>query len=338
MGPTPQRFDMAPTRISLHYDFRNPAPWREDWGVRYRALLDQIAWAESALGFDAFSIPEHHLVDFASSPLTIAASVAARTSHAQIRTNVLVLPVHHPLHVAEASLTLDAISGGRFDLGVGLGYREGEFLAFGTSLRERRSRMEEGLAILRKAFDGERFAFAGRHFEFTEIQVVPGPVRSGGPELWIGGLTPPGIDRAARLGAGYLCPGEQAIDPYLEARKRHGLDPGRILLMQNWLVDDDPERTFARVGQHLLYHYQQYREFGMSQIPLFERPEELLEAGMVRLLDAGAARREIARIGERQMVEALEIWAVFPGESVDSSSARLEYLASKVLRVPQARE
>ena len=99
--------------FSLHYDFRNPPRWREPWSQRYRALLDQIAWAEEALGFDAFSISEHHLVDFASSPLTLAAAVATRTQRASIGTNVLVLPVYHPLRVAEDSLTLDALSDGR---------------------------------------------------------------------------------------------------------------------------------------------------------------------------------------------------------------------------------
>ena len=95
------------------------------------------------------------------------------------------LPVHHPLRLAEEALTVDALSDGRLRLGVGLGYREPEFAPFGTSMRERRHRFEAALDVLRRAFDGEPVAPDG------DVRVSPRPVRDGGPELWIGALSSP---------------------------------------------------------------------------------------------------------------------------------------------------
>ncbi|MCH2170169.1 LLM class flavin-dependent oxidoreductase [Myxococcota bacterium] len=319
-------------QFSLHYDFRNPAPWHEPGERRHAALLDQIEWAERELGFDAFSIPEHHFVDFASSPLTLAAAVAARTRRATLGTNVLVLPVHNPLRLAEDCLTVDAISGGRFRLGVGLGYRGAEHAALGTALAERRDRAEEALGILRRAFAGEHFAHQGRFFAFDELTVTPPPVREGGPEIWIGGLAPAGVERAARLGDGYLCPSPEAVGAYVEQRRRlNAPSTGRALVMLSWVVDEDPERTFARIGEHLLYHYTQYREFGMQQIPAFEKPEELLSKGFVTLHDGPGAVSALRDIAAAESVEAVELWPVAPGERADDAAPRLEYFANHVM-------
>ncbi|NRA00744.1 MAG: LLM class flavin-dependent oxidoreductase [Myxococcales bacterium] len=320
-----------PLQFSLHYDFRNPAPWHEPGERRFASLLEQIEWAERDLGYDAFSIPEHHFVDFASSPLTLAAAVAMRTRRAAIGTNVLVLPVHHPLRLAEDCLTVDAISGGRFRLGVGLGYRGAEHAALGTSLAERRDRAEEALGILRRAFAGKPFRHSGRFYSFEELSVTPEPVRSGGPEIWIGGLSAPGIERAARLGDGYLCASVEAMSAYVLARGRLGEPPGRALVMLSWLVDEDPERTFARVGEHLLYHYLQYREFGMDHIPAFKTPSELVSSGFVTLHDGPGAVAALRGIVAAGPVEAVELWAVAPGEGADDAAPRLDYFANHVM-------
>jgi alkanesulfonate monooxygenase SsuD/methylene tetrahydromethanopterin reductase-like flavin-dependent oxidoreductase (luciferase family) len=161
-------------------------------------------------------------------------------------------------------------------------------------------------------------------------------VREGGPEIWIGGLSAPGIERAARLGDGYLCASAEALPAYVLARERLGASPGRALVMLSWLVDEDPERTFARIGEHWLYHYRQYREFGMRQIPALEKPSELLTSGLVTLHDgpgAVAALRDVVAAGP---VEAVELWAVTPGERADHAAGRLEYFAKRVM--PEFRE
>src|SRR5205823_4620320 len=158
-----------------------------------QAIVEQVRWAEQ-LGFGSVWISEHHFVDdaYASSTLTLAAALAMRTERMWLGTNVLVLPVHHPVRLAEEALTVDALSGGR----LGLGHRAADYPPFGTTLRERRVRFEAAFATLRRACRGD---------EVDGAHVSPRPARSGGPELWIGGLTPSGIERAARLGQGFLC-------------------------------------------------------------------------------------------------------------------------------------
>jgi len=157
-------------RFGLVYDFRNPAQWRKPWAEVYASLMDQIAFADE-LGFDSIWLTEHHFVEdgYTPSPVPLMAAIAARTKRVQISTDILILPLYHPVKLAEDIATVDVLSNGRAMLGVGSGYRDAEFAAFGTSRKERASRMEEGVAVLRGCWADGPFSFAGRHFRVTEI-------------------------------------------------------------------------------------------------------------------------------------------------------------------------
>src|SRR6478609_3707677 len=209
--------------FGLYYDFRSLRAEPSAVTARWQGILEQVAWAES-IGFGSVWVSEHHFLDddYASSTVTLLAALAARTERMWLGTNVLVLPVHHPLRLAEEALTVDAISGGRLRLGVGLGYRAPEFAPFGTSTRARRRRFEEHFAVLRRACRGESVD------DDDAVRVAPRPVREGGPELWIGALSPPGIQRAARLGDGFVCVLPAQIAEYVAARRALGLDDGRV--------------------------------------------------------------------------------------------------------------
>ena len=125
-------------RFGLLWPFRNPEWARVEWDALYRSHLDLIVESER-MGFDEAWLTEHHFVDDGYSPslLPIGAAIAARTQRIRIGTFLLLLPLHNPVRVAEDTATLDLISGGRFDLGVGLGYRKGEFDDQGIPARER---------------------------------------------------------------------------------------------------------------------------------------------------------------------------------------------------------
>lgn len=130
---------MRDVKFGLLYDFRNPAAWRRPWASHYQAILDQIVSVDRGGQFDSIHLSEHHFVDdgYTPSVLSLATAVSALTDRIEIGTNILQLPLHDPLRVAEDSLTADVVSHGRFRLGVGVGYREAEFLGFGTSLSDR---------------------------------------------------------------------------------------------------------------------------------------------------------------------------------------------------------
>src|SRR5262249_42474082 len=107
-------------RFGLWYDFRNPPAWKRPYDQLYGEILEQIAWAEQH-GFADISLSQHHLIRDGYSPslLPIAAAIAARTKKIRIGTSVMLLPFHNPVRLAEDGATVDVISGGRFELGVG---------------------------------------------------------------------------------------------------------------------------------------------------------------------------------------------------------------------------
>lgn len=117
--------------------------------------------------------------------MPIAAAIAARTSRIRIGSYVLLLQLHNPIRVAEDVATVDVISNGRFDLGMGLGYRPGEFTGMGIPTSERASRFAEGLPVVQSLLAGEKVTLAGRFNQYTDAQIVPPPVQSPLP-IWVG--------------------------------------------------------------------------------------------------------------------------------------------------------
>lgn len=132
--------DGRTVRFGLWYDFRNPPQWRQSSDRLYGEILDQIAWGENH-GFDDVWLSEHHFIDDGSLPsiVPIAAAIAARTTRIRIASGVLLMPFHNPVRLAEDIAVVDVISGGRLELGVGVGYKFEEFDSFGVPFTERGS-------------------------------------------------------------------------------------------------------------------------------------------------------------------------------------------------------
>jgi alkanesulfonate monooxygenase SsuD/methylene tetrahydromethanopterin reductase-like flavin-dependent oxidoreductase (luciferase family) len=330
---------VLPSAFGVFYDLRNPAPWREPWDVRYRKILEQVDWVESQLAFGAVSVSEHHFVDdgYTPSVLAICAAIASRTSRVRIATNILQLPLHHPLRVAEDCLTIDAISGGRFRLGVAVGYREDEFAAFGTTTKDRASRMDESLAILRGAFAGRPVRHASRHWRFPELTVTPGPVRAGGPEIWVGGGSPIAMRRAARFADGFIAAAVNKQVGQAFHQTCAAVTPGqprKPVMGTAWLlVAEDPEKETARLGDHMLYQVNQYIRYGFLNAAPYTDPRRLIEDGFYTVTDADGARR-ILRDAASGGVDEVHFFGVLPGEDVDAATERLRYLATNVLDHP----
>jgi alkanesulfonate monooxygenase SsuD/methylene tetrahydromethanopterin reductase-like flavin-dependent oxidoreductase (luciferase family) len=133
--------------MSIRYSIRNPPEWALPSGYLYNRILDQIEWAEQA-GFDRAAVCEHHFAGdgFLPSLLPMAAAIAARTKRILIGTEILLLPLHHPVRVAEDAAFVDIISGGRFELAVGAGYREEEYAGRPPRRRPRNPARRRGRA------------------------------------------------------------------------------------------------------------------------------------------------------------------------------------------------
>jgi alkanesulfonate monooxygenase SsuD/methylene tetrahydromethanopterin reductase-like flavin-dependent oxidoreductase (luciferase family) len=191
------------------------------------AELPALAAGAEAAGFDLLVVPERlSAAGGFPAALPVCAAAAAATSRLRIATGLLALPLHHPLRVAEDAATVDALSGGRFELGVGLGAEVELFGGFGLDLRERAARFEEALEVVRRAWAEGPVRFAGRHFRCGEIEVHPKPVQAGGPPLWLGARGPDALARAAQLGCGVVLEAGTDPSPYLSAWDASGRTRG----------------------------------------------------------------------------------------------------------------
>ena len=188
-------------KFGVLYDFRNPRRWAVPPAELYRRTLDQIASLED-LGYDSVWLTEHHFVEdgYLPSIFTMAGAIAVRTKRLTIGANTILLPLHHPVEVAESAAVVDVLSGGRFVLGVALGYRGVEFRGYGVPLEQRGSRMEEGLDILRRCWNEAAFSYDGKHYTLRDVDVQPKPLQRPGVPVWVGARGPKAIDRAATVG------------------------------------------------------------------------------------------------------------------------------------------
>src|SRR5947209_8076637 len=141
-----------------------------------------------ALGYHSSFVTEHHFTGIGqiSAPLTLLTFIAARTTRLRLGTAIQVLPWHNPVLLAEQVATLDLLSGGRLDLGVGKGYRHSEFAGFAMPPEEAEPRFEEVLDVLVRALASDaRFSHRGRFFRFDDVVVEPPPQQRPHPPLWL---------------------------------------------------------------------------------------------------------------------------------------------------------
>ncbi|MFC4945028.1 LLM class flavin-dependent oxidoreductase [Pseudonocardia sp. GCM10023141] len=170
-------------------------------GADYRDAVALAVAAEEA-GFDSFWVTEHHgLPDgYLPSPLTLLAALAPATETILLGTGLLLAPLHHPLRIAEDAAVVDRLSGGRLVLGLGLGYAEHEYAAFGVDPATRGVRLTALVEALRAAWTGE--PFSSRRLGLHDVRVTPTPVRP--IPIWLGGYAAAAVERAGRTADGHL--------------------------------------------------------------------------------------------------------------------------------------
>jgi alkanesulfonate monooxygenase SsuD/methylene tetrahydromethanopterin reductase-like flavin-dependent oxidoreductase (luciferase family) len=172
----------------------------------FRDYVDTCVEAE-ALGFDSSFLVEHHFSDRGqvSASLDLLAWVAARTTTMRLGTAVIVLPWHNPVLLAERAATLDLMSGGRLELGVGKGYRHSEFAGFCTPYHEAQARFEEALQVIIRAWTSHvRFSHNGRFWQYEDVIVEPPPSQKPHPPIWIAAGKPDSIRSVAARGCKLL--------------------------------------------------------------------------------------------------------------------------------------
>lgn len=329
-------------RFGLWCDFRNPPPWHRPWAEHWAELLDFFAWSET-IGFDDMWFAEHHFTHdgYLPSPLVAAAALASRTKRIRLSAAIAILPLYHPVRLAEDGALVDVISDGRFELGVGLGYRPEEFAGFGIPKTSRGRRSDEALEIITRLWRGETVSFDGEHFQLEGARVVPPPVQQPRPPIWIGGFQAPAIRRAARFGDGVLpAYWDVALDyqRYRSTLEAGGIDVERMRIGAGnmyFMVSEDPERTFDRVAPHILYQHNEYAEYartsGAWPMPRYEDVGALKASGMLTILTPDDCVKHIRELIRDKPIDRFFMMAPPPGMRPRDFADHVELFASAVI-------
>ncbi|HUR07157.1 MAG TPA: LLM class flavin-dependent oxidoreductase [Nonomuraea sp.] len=186
-------------------------------------------------------------------PLVTLAVLAGATSRVRVQTEVLIAPLHNTAVLAKQAATLDRLSGGRFTLGIGTAGREDDYLAAGVDVHRRGRRLDEQLALLRRAWSGEPYGDGAG-------PIGPAPVRPGGPEVLFGGFVPAVFERVARWGDGFLGAGlgpEWMDAAFRDVEQRWALvgREGRPRLVAQVNVALGPDAVLAEARQEMGGYY-----------------------------------------------------------------------------------
>jgi alkanesulfonate monooxygenase SsuD/methylene tetrahydromethanopterin reductase-like flavin-dependent oxidoreductase (luciferase family) len=279
-------------RFDLFYEAAVPPRLGLSEAQAYAETLGQIELADR-LGYGCAWVVEHHFLrgySHASKPELLLAAAAARTGRIRLGHAIIPLPLHHPVHVAERIATLDILSGGRLEVGIGRGFSPREYAAFGADMAASRELVEESLDILLRSFARKPVTHHGRRYRLEALDILPHVVQEPHPPLWTAAVSPETFDWAAAQGLGVLAGPfkpwfmvKHDIERY-RAAWRHDAAP-RIGMTIGILCLADGRRAH-RVAKEAFTWF--YRELYQAVLPVLERLypgyEQLHELGRFRTL------------------------------------------------------
>lgn len=228
-------------------------------------ILDEAVYAEE-VGLHSAWIGEHHFstLGVLSCPDLVLANVAARTKRIRLAPAVTVLPLHHPIRVAEQWATLDLLSGGRVDFAAGRGYDRREYLPFKVSFDDNQALFEEGMELVRRLWSSDSpISHHGKYYQFDVVSITPKPIQRPIP-AYVASFSKPSIELAGRLGCGLIVAPfaaamsfgglEQVSQLYKETCARHGRTRGRLMCSYfTHFADTKPQEDAARARQIRYY-------------------------------------------------------------------------------------
>jgi len=277
------------------------------------------------LGYDIAYIGHHRFADHTafggdvasepSSPLVMAAALLARTSRLKVCTNIMLLPARHPVEVLEEVNTLNELSAGRFILGSGIGYKPDEFETTGWGFRNRASRMEECLEILRMGLAGQPINWHGKHFTLDNLTIEPRPLAGPPMPLWVGAVSEPAMKRAGRLGDGWLISFAESlielqdkITEYKAIAAEHGR-ASQVCLMRDLHIAPTRDQLDPDWLRNVITVWQAYDDLG-SKADRDPLANEVMFGGKAVTLDEFAPNRAIVGTPDDCMEEMERIKAL----------------------------
>ena len=319
-------------------------------GTYYSEFLEEVLLGEE-LGFDSVWLEEHHGVKnhYWPSPLVALAGIATCTQRIIIGTDIIVLPFYHPVRLAEDAAMLDIMSGGRFVLGVAIGYKPDEFALYQVPLEKRGARFEEALQLMKLLWTQEEVNFTGKYYQIEGLKMEPRPMSNPHLPLWLGGWGNLSLRRAAQLGDAWV-PGPTAnLKKLLEAQniyrdnlRQAGIDPAAkpTPLTREVVIAETDEKAREMAEKHLLINYRDEYGGGKWKHPLIgaedSAPVDQFEAISRNRFLVGSPETIIKQI--QKFVDAfgtdhLICRLFFPGISHNFIMNELRLLAKEVIPV-----
>ena len=261
----------------------------DDSGAGFREFVDRNVEAE-ALGYHSTFLVEHHFTGFGqvSASLNLLTWIGARTKTLRLGTAVMVLPWHNPVLLAEQIATLDLLSDGRVDAGIGKGYRQREFEGFSVPIEESDARFVECLEVMIKAWTSDTpWSHKGNYWQYDDIVVEPPSVQKPHPKLWMGAGSPRSITQVADYGFDMLLGQYDSFETIVEEvnlfkslveAKGETFDPMRVGVARSVNIVDTKAEYDAAIDARMAGRR---RTQNLAQRPDFEDTREIAELGTI---------------------------------------------------------
>jgi alkanesulfonate monooxygenase SsuD/methylene tetrahydromethanopterin reductase-like flavin-dependent oxidoreductase (luciferase family) len=300
-------------------------PEGDSLAARLPELVGQVRTARQS-GFASVWFPDHYLIGpvLMPQPVPLMAWLLRETGDMVVGPNIRILPLLNPVMVAEEAATLDLLSGGRYVLGVGLGYRETEFTAFGVPIKQRAARSEESIGLIRRLWSEDRVTHRGRFYTVEDATISAKPLTPGGPPIYVAGMAEPAVRRAARIGDAWLIVNSADLAAvtaqmkvYRAALAETGRTPREYPLTRECYIGTSHAAAFEECRAALHYKYSAYASWGLgrqaSDLESFGMPFEQFVRNRFIIGDKAAVKEEIARYRETLGVDHVIMRVQWPG-------------------------
>lgn len=260
--------------MKLCFAIRGQYPAGEDMQPRLAEIFEQARLAHR-LGYWGIAKSQHYsstpFVEIQQMPLL--SRIAAEAPGLKLVTSIVLLPLHKPLDMAEQLAALDLISGGNLVFGAGLGYRDVEYKAFGTTSADRVPRMVENIEAIRRLWSEDSVTMKGSHFELDGASCSLKPLQKPMPPIWIGANADVAIRRAARIGDSWMINPHNRIDTIERQMQvyRAALDeadkpfPDELQLAREMFIAESRDEAMRLARPYLEAKYRAYHEWGQDK-------------------------------------------------------------------------
>jgi len=302
-------------------------PMGDDLPQRFAELLEMVRLARQA-GFHHVSASQHYLAAPFQymQPLPVLARVAAEAGDMTLGTGIMLLALQQPVDVAESIATLDVICGGRLVFGVGLGYRDVEFDAFGIHRGQRLSRFLEALEVVKRLWTEDRVTHHGKHFDLQDVSLTMRPLQKPRPPIVVAASNDRMVERVARIGDAWTIAGhatlstlERQVGLYRAALAAEGkaFPPPRFGLGKELYIARDMDTALREALPYLATKYEAYAQWGQDSVlptgETFHLPIEQLRQDRFIVGDPAYCVEQIARHQERLGIQQMGFRLHWPG-------------------------